>query len=153
MRHAQNAAGRSGSLLHRILEYASASPVSAQTAGKGIAVRRALGLSEAEFAPLWRQALAIVGAPGLRRFFDASQYRRAENELEVLAGTELKRIDRLVEFDREVWILDYKSGAEERAAWGAQLANYRALLKPLFAQKKMRSAVVLADGSLEEFAS
>jgi ATP-dependent helicase/nuclease subunit A len=70
-----------------------------------------------------------------------------------MAGGELNRIDRLIEFDDEVWILDYKSGAEERAAWKVQLANYRAMLKPLFVQKKLRSAVVLADGSLEEFAA
>jgi ATP-dependent helicase/nuclease subunit A len=144
----QNAAGRFGSLLHRVLEYASVPP-----APERPAVRRALALSEAEFAPVWEQASALLGAPQLRRFYDASQFLRAENELEVLAGTDLKRIDRLVEFDDEVWILDYKSGADERAAWRVQLANYRTILKPLFAQKKLRTAVVLADGSLEEFES
>jgi ATP-dependent helicase/nuclease subunit A len=147
-RLAQNVAGRFGSLLHRVLEYASVSP-----APERPAVRRALALSDAEFAPVWKQALEMLGAPQLRRFYDASQFLRAVNELEVLAGTDLKRIDRLVEFDDEVWVLDYKSGADERAAWRVQLAIYRAILKPLFAQKKLRTAVVLADGSLEEFES
>jgi hypothetical protein len=50
-----------------------------------------------------------------------------------------------------VWVLDYKSGSEDRAAWNVQLAIYRNLLKPLFANKKIRTAVVLADGGLEEF--
>jgi ATP-dependent helicase/nuclease subunit A len=144
----QNAAGRFGSLLHRTLEYASASPTRERSA-----VRRALALSEAEFAPVWELASTLLGAPQLRRFYDAGQFLRAENELEVLAGTDLKRIDRLVEFDDEVWVLDYKSGVDERAAWRVQLANYRAILKPLFAQKKLRTAIVLADGSLEEFES
>jgi len=144
-------AGRSGSLLHRILEYASAAPGLTHSAAQRDAVRRALGISENEFAPLWTQATAIVGTPQLRRFFDPGRFRRAENELEVLSGNELKRIDRLVEFDDEVWILDYKTGVAEPAAWRVQLANYRALLKPLFANKKMRSAVVMTDGGFEEF--
>jgi ATP-dependent helicase/nuclease subunit A len=152
MRVAQSEAGRIGSLLHRMLEFASGMAAESGTDDRQLAARRALGLPEKEFAPLWERALGIVHAPGLRRFFDVTQYRRAENELELIGETGLKRIDRVVEFDDEVWVLDYKSGGEDRAGWVVQLANYRALLKPLFANKKIRTAVVLADGGLEEFA-
>ena len=116
-----------------------------------LAARRALGLPDKEFGPLWELAQGIVNAPGLRRFFDDRQYRRAENELELIGDSGLKRIDRVIEFDDEVWVLDYKSGGEDRAAWIVQLAIYRKLLKPLFANKNIRTAVVLANGGLEEF--
>jgi ATP-dependent helicase/nuclease subunit A len=147
----QNEAGRIGSLLHRALEFASDKIYEDSGQRPDGAARRTLGLSEKEFAPLWERALGIVNAPRLRRFFDDTQFRRAENELELIGEAGLKRIDRLVEFDDEVWVLDYKSGSEDRAAWNVQLAIYRNLLKPLFANKKIRTAVVLADGGLEEF--
>jgi ATP-dependent helicase/nuclease subunit A len=150
-RVAQSEAGRVGSLLHRALEFAGGKTTGSEAEDRGLVARRALGLSETEFAPLWGQALGIVNAPGLRRFFDATQFLRAENELEFIGETGLKRIDRVIEFDDEVWVLDYKSGGDDRPAWVVQLANYRNLLKLLFANKKIRTAVVLADGGLEEF--
>ena len=66
-------------------------------------------------AAQWRElesiARGMVASDGLRRFFDPAQHRWAASELEfVLPDGSLGRIDRLVEFDDEVWILDYKSG-------------------------------------------
>ena len=50
------------------------------------------------------------GAAHLARFFDPAHYRRAWNELPFLtANGDFLRIDRLVEFEHEVWVLDYKS--------------------------------------------
>jgi len=141
---------RAGTLLHALLEHASA-PGEPGAVEQSAMLRRELSLSEQEFAPLWRQAQSILAAPGMRRFFEPARYRRAENELELMSGGELRRIDRMVEFDDEVWILDYKSGvAGGIAAWRAQLAAYRDMLRPLYPGKAVRAAVVLADGGLEE---
>ncbi len=60
---------------------------------------------------LWQQAQHLLALPQLQRFFDPQHYRNACNEMPyVNAYGELKRIDRLVEFDDEVWVLDYKTG-------------------------------------------
>jgi ATP-dependent helicase/nuclease subunit A len=144
-----NPAARAGVVLHRILEHIGEDPATGAVVGHDL--RRSTGLTQAEFDPLWEQARAMVEAPHLQRFFLPGGFVRAENELEVLAGDELRRIDRVVEFADEVWILDYKSGRSiEMAAWRGQLAAYSALLKPLFAGKNLHAAVILGDGSLHE---
>jgi len=141
---------RAGTLLHALLEGATA-PGESDGPAQSAILRRKLALSEQEFAPLWRQAQSILAAPGMQRFFDPTGYRRAENELEIMSGGELRRIDRMVEFDDEVWVLDYKSGVASAAAeWRVQLAAYRDMLRPLYPGKAIRAAVVLADGVLEE---
>ena len=63
------------------------------------------------------------------------------------AKGELKRIDRLVEFDDEVWVLDYKLGdSEDAARYRAQMQEYRAAMQSVYAGKAVRCALVFADG-------
>jgi ATP-dependent helicase/nuclease subunit A len=90
--------------------------------------------------------------PQLQRFFDPQHYRNASNELPyVNAGGELKRIDRLVEFDDEVWVLDYKTGAKpDVAPYRAQMQEYRTAMQTVYAGKTVRSALLFADGVLRE---
>jgi ATP-dependent helicase/nuclease subunit A len=63
------------------------------------------------------------------------------------AHGELKRIDRLVEFADEVWVLDYKSGTD---ASHAQVREYREAMRAIYAKKKVRCGLLFADGRLEE---
>jgi len=102
--------------------------------------------------PLWQQAQQLVALPHLARFFDARQYRAACNEMAYInAAGELKRIDRLVEFDDEVWVLDYKLGdSEEAVRYKAQMEEYRGAMQAVYAGKKVRSALLFADGVLRE---
>lgn len=142
---------RRGIALHRMLEVLTTpgAPRPREV------LRRELGLASADFDALWQEAEALVTAPQLARFFDASQFRRALNEVPyVNLEGELRRIDRLVEFDDEVWILDYKMGEQAAepppAAYRAQLAAYRAAVAPLYPRRRVRSALVFADGRLVE---
>jgi ATP-dependent helicase/nuclease subunit A len=121
------------------------------------ALQREFGLSESEFTPMWEQANRVLAAPALRRFFDAKQFRRAASEVSYAAGDgDIRRIDRLVEFDDAVWVLDYKTGVEKAAGaelvaeYRAQVEEYCAVVAKLYPGRPVRGAVVFADASVLE---
>jgi len=62
------------------------------------------------------------------------------------------RLDRVVMFEDEVWVLDYKRRLldSERADYAAQLARYRNALVSVFSDMRIRSALITADGTLVE---
>ena len=115
-------------------------------------LRQRFGIPSSEMEILWQQAQHLLALPQLARFFDARQYRRACNEMPYInAKGELKRIDRLVEFDDEVWVLDYKLGASEDAArYRVQMQEYKTAMQSVYAGKTVRCALVFADGVLSE---
>ncbi|MGB9128596.1 MAG: PD-(D/E)XK nuclease family protein, partial [Thiobacillus sp.] len=115
-----------------------------------------LGL-ESELASTEATARALLAQPHLARFFEPAQYRRAHNEWALLDGSgRVQRLDRVVEFDDAVWLIDYKTGDDSRALSDTQLvehhrvqlAGYRSLLAELYAGKPVHSALLLADGRL-----
>lgn len=99
-------------------------------------------------------ALRIHGIPELAPAFNPTQHLRAFNELEVLDGNgRITRIDRLVEFAAEVWVLDYKTGqlletdpALRAAAYREQMESYRNAALDLFSGKPVRLALAFGDG-------
>ncbi len=94
----------------------------------------------------------IFNAPALKRFFDARQFVTAHNEIEIAMQVDAElviyRIDRLVEFEREVWVLDYKTGNSNVALHHAQITAYCAAVKPLYEGKTILGAVIDAAGAL-----
>jgi ATP-dependent helicase/nuclease subunit A len=101
-------------------------------------------------------ALSIYTIPALAAAFDPSRHLRAFNELEFLDPQgRIARIDRLVEFAAETWVLDYKTGgltepdlARRALPHLEQMAGYRAAARALFAGKAVRVALAFADGQL-----
>ncbi|HKU71768.1 MAG TPA: PD-(D/E)XK nuclease family protein, partial [Burkholderiales bacterium] len=102
----------------------------------------------------WSQAQGLIAAPALTRYFDPNQYRSAANEIAYVDERgETRRIDRLVEFDKEVCVLDYKSGSADAALaaqYAGQLAEYRAAAERLYPGKKVRGLLVFSDGTTSE---
>ncbi|MGS0742166.1 UvrD-helicase domain-containing protein [Glaciimonas sp. GG7] len=98
-----------------------------------------------------QQAKTILTQPALTHFFDPGLHLAARNEMEVMADV-LLRFDRVVMFEKEVWILDYKRQLleSERAGYQAQLDGYRVAAQPIFVGKALRIAVITADGRLWE---
>ncbi len=91
----------------------------------------------------------ILDAPNLRRFFDPDLHVEARNEVAyVSAFGEIRRMDRLVEFEDEIWILDYKTG-EMKASYRDQLSEYRIAMQSVY-DKPVRCALIFTDGSLLE---
>ncbi len=119
---------------------------------EGEGFRQRLSIPSFEIEALWQQAKLLLSSPTLSRFFDAQQYSSASNELPYInAAGELKRIDRLVEFDNEVWVLDYKLGnSEEVARYQAQMREYQTAMQSVYAGKTVRCALLFADGALRE---
>jgi ATP-dependent helicase/nuclease subunit A len=115
-------------------------------------LQRRLAIPVEEIELLWQQAQHLLTRPQLARFFDARQYRTACNEMPyVNARGELKRIDRLVEFNDEIWVLDYKLGDREDAArYRPQMMEYRAAMQAVYATKTIRCALLFADAELAE---
>ncbi|NNM69347.1 MAG: UvrD-helicase domain-containing protein [Gallionella sp.] len=144
-------AQRRGIWLHALLQHLTASTASGAENEREVLQQRC-GIPASEMDVLWQQAQHLLAAPQLRRFFDARQYHSASNEMPyVNAAGELKRIDRLVEFDDEVWVLDYKLGSsEEPSRHQAQLREYQAAMRSVYAGKTVRCALLFADGKFSE---
>ncbi len=147
---------RYGKRLHALLEHLV--PPRA-IAGRDF-LREMLAVGNEEFEKLWKDAHTILAAPELQKFFDPKLYVRAFNEMEYVSDAgELKRIDRLVEFDDSVWILDYKTGdsidpdnlAAAAKPYRKQLAEYCAAVSSLVPGKPVASALVFAGGLLFAF--
>jgi ATP-dependent helicase/nuclease subunit A len=114
-----------------------------------------LGVDAATIAPMWAQACQLMADPGLARFFDPACFERALNEWPIVtAAGELRRVDRMVEFRDEVWVLDYKTGSRAASAGGELEAQYRAqvdeyctALRAVFPAKRVCGLILFADGS------
>ena len=104
---------------------------------------------------IWTQADAILSNQQLERFFNPSKFNFARNEMEIIANQKLLRLDRVVVFDDEVWVLDYKRQLldSERAAYRAQLQQYSSVLQTIYPQQKILTGLILADGNLVELAA
>ncbi|BBE50437.1 ATP-dependent helicase/nuclease subunit A [Ferriphaselus amnicola] len=154
-------AQRRGIKLHALLQHlATDTPRPLGEVVSGIALsdadaallRSRCNLSTAELEVLLPQAQTLLAQPHLHRFFDPLQFQRACNELPyVSADGELRRIDRLVEFDDEVWVLDYKMGESANLSRHTmQMEQYRAAMQTVYPAKSVRCALLFADGLLHE---
>ncbi|NWG86572.1 MAG: UvrD-helicase domain-containing protein [Hydrogenophilaceae bacterium] len=136
-----------GTLVHRYLE--------ALSGGQALTPQE-LAAAPSLHAPARATAQRLMTQPALASFFDAAQFRRARNELEYLgADGQLRRIDRLVEFDDEVWVLDYKTGgldeadlARRAAPHLPQIAEYRQAVAALYPERPVRAGLIFTDGQL-----
>ena len=149
---------RHGTLLHRLLEQL-APPARAKDK---VRLQQEWGIAPDSFDMLWREAQAILTAPRLVRFFDPAHYRRAWNELPFLTTNgDCLRIDRLVEFENEIWVLDYKATetateatlTQAAHAHRAQLNNYLTAMQTLFPGKQMKGGLIFKAGLLFEINS
>ncbi|MGH8616983.1 MAG: UvrD-helicase domain-containing protein [Burkholderiales bacterium] len=143
---------RYGTRFHVLMERLSADRTLARAA-----FQREFGVPAAEMESLWAQAQGVLGAAALARFFDPARYVRALNEVPfVTAAGAQGRLDRLVEFTDEVWVLDYKTGDSDPqaalAAYRPQLDGYLVAMRALFGAKTVRAALVLKGGLLVEAA-
>ena len=142
-----------GIQLHALLEAARDGVVPRMTATQ--VVRHA---DAATRDALLKQANAILRAPHLGIFFDASHFRAARDEVSLIDGDgDLLRIDRIVEFDDSVWLLDYKSAASKvvrasafMADYRQQLQRYRRALSSIYPDKTLHCGLIFGDAVLEE---
>ncbi len=155
---AANPAAASGELFHACLEHHAPPGIDALggTPRDLPALAQRLNLAT-ELARIESEARALLAQPHLARFFDPAQYQRAHNELTLLdASGRTQRLDRVVEFDDAVWLIDYKTGGDSCAVnetllierHQPQLAGYQTLLAALYPDRPIHAALLLADGRL-----
>ncbi len=144
-----------GTYFHALMERMTGAGADGQAADRE-SLRRALALPATAFDPLWNTAQRLLGQPHLARFFKTEQHQRAMNEVSYVddAGN-MRRIDRLVEFDDAYWVLDYKTGdvpgdAVLLAAHDAQLAAYRDAISRMYPHKPVRALLIFANGETRE---
>ena len=146
-RPASGAGERFGILLHALLERSTGA-----AAAEGW--WRELGFSDGDYQQVLPVAERLLLAPHLRHFFDPALSRRSWNEVDVCTDEGgLRRIDRLVEFDDALWVLDYKSSygnSERLPAYKAQVVDYCAAVRAVFPGLPVRGALIFADASLLE---
>lgn len=153
-------AARHGELMHALLERLTRYPESFAGVPEADAVMQwfpLAGVGGDAARAQWRDQIesalhavrTMLGAPALKPLLLARGARRARNEVEVYdAYGRLLRIDRLVEFDDRVVVIDYKLRLlpQEHAAYAAQLRRYQAALRPVFPGRRIDAGVATADG-------
>ena len=159
-RDAPNGGGehsRLGQAVHRVLEWAvrpgTQSPIVLDTLCSAAA--REFGTDEFGVRQI---AGAILNSPACQRFFEAGRLIWAANEVSVIDGGELLRIDRLVQLrategDAETWwVLDYKlsHAPEQLDAYRQQLARYQRAVSRLQPGVVVRGAFITGSGAVIE---
>ncbi len=141
-----------GVALHALLERALHARTWPVTLPDEAAIARWLPCPRPLATVIRAQAVNMLAQPALERFFNPALHRHARDEMEIVTTDGVLRCDRVVVFDDEVWVLDYKRNLldSERAAYQAQLTRYRAALLSVFSDKQIRSALITADGRLWE---
>ena len=142
-------AERYGVAFHALMQHAAGGEADVE------ALASRLRVPARQIAPMYEQVRRLLTDPELVRYFDPGRFLRAWNEWPVVTATgELRRVDRLVEFATEVWVLDYKTGSSAAVAGGpleveyrAQVAEYCAALEPVFPGKPVLGLIVFADGT------
>ena len=98
------------------------------------------------------QAQCILSNPALEIFFHPGKFSFSRNEMDIVFEGNTLRIDRLVAFENEVWILDYKRQLleTERQSYTEQLQHYRAAVAAIYTRRMIRTGLILADGQMIE---
>jgi len=147
---------RYGTHFHAVMEFVTNKPYADAARLEPAAARKALGIAEREFTGIWTSAQSLLAHPDLVRFFDPDRYVRAANEISYInAAGEVRRIDRLIELDDEVWVLDYKTGAVpgdagRLAQYEAQMHEYCAAMSGIVPGKRVRAMLLFANGAHRE---
>ncbi len=135
------AAATRGVAIHRMLQLLG------EDLERPTAHRRALHefhhrLQQEDFDDCWNEACAVVDDPGLRSYFDPRCYRQAHNELAILyteAGLSVYGvIDRAVERENGIVLLDYKTHRHASPANAQELAQPYSEQMRLYAQGARR---------------
>jgi ATP-dependent helicase/nuclease subunit A len=142
---------------HRLLEHlthqtGAASPES-MSADQ---IARWLGISNEAANKALDQATTVLNTQELQQYLIANQWAQAWNEIDVVSldGRSF-RLDRLVEFDDHLAILDYKltipeEGSEAHNKYRAQLNNYKQELARIRPDKPAKAYLISAKGKIAE---
>ena len=149
-----------GTNFHKLLEFLT--PDSSNTAKPGMPseqeIMNWLAVDQEQAQRLVMRTQTVLEALALKPYLTSGQWIAAWNELDI-ASQEGKsyRMDRLVEFDDHLAILDYKltipeEGSEAHNKYRAQLNNYKQELARIRPDKPAKAFLISAKGEILEIA-
>jgi ATP-dependent helicase/nuclease subunit A len=115
-----------------------------------------LGINQEHAQKLMERAQVVIESPKLKPYLTDNQWVQAWNEIDVVSlDGKSFRLDRLVEFDDHLAILDYKltipdESSEAFAKYRKQLQGYQSELKRIRQDKPSRAYLISAKGDLKE---
>jgi ATP-dependent helicase/nuclease subunit A len=117
-----------------------------------------LGIDQERAKKLMERVQLVMDTPILKPYLTDNQWIQAWNEIDI-ADEQGKsyRMDRLVEFDDHLAILDYKltipeEGSEAHNKYRTQLNNYKQELGRIRPDKPAKAYLISAKGEIREIA-
>ena len=149
-----------GTHFHKLLEFLT--PHSASQAAVPVPSEQELmnwlSIDQEHAKKLMERVQIVMGVPKLKPYLTDNQWVQAWNEIDI-ADQEGKsyRMDRLVEFEDHLAILDYKLtipevGSEAHEKYRAQLNNYKQELGRIRPDKPAKAYLISAKGEIAEIA-
>jgi ATP-dependent helicase/nuclease subunit A len=156
---AQRDAMRRGQLMHVLLQYLPAVAKELRlTKGEAFLAARAPELTQAARTDLVSTVLCVLDAPALIQLFSADSKAEVPISGRVMRADGssidvLGQVDRIAESATEVLIADFKTGQPCGADktprdYLTQMALYRAALRPLWPQKRLRMLLIWTYGPM-----
>jgi ATP-dependent helicase/nuclease subunit A len=115
-----------------------------------------LNIDQEQAKKLTERVQVVMNTQALQKYLTENQWVQAWNEIDI-ADKEGKgfRLDRLVEFDDHLVILDYKltipeAGSEAHNKYRAQLNNYKQELTRIRPDKPNKAFLISANGEMKE---
>lgn len=119
-------------------------------------IARWLGISNESASKALDQATTVLNTQELAQYLTSNQWVQAWNEIDVVSlDGKSFRLDRLVECDDHLAILDYKLtipevGSEAHNKYRAQLNNYKQELARIRPDKPAKAFLISARGEIAE---
>jgi ATP-dependent exoDNAse (exonuclease V) beta subunit len=101
--------------------------------------------TDAELDALEKKALSAVSSPEMKQFFSPDAEVLTEVSITAEGGVG-RRIDRLLIFPKEVWVIDYKSATLAKEKAYEQLTGYCRAVEAIYG-KKTRGFLIYLDKS------
>jgi ATP-dependent helicase/nuclease subunit A len=143
-------AARIGQCMHRLLEIYQPG---ADLAPSARSIGTQFQLDSAQSDQAFAIAQRITAGPAAW-VWDSQHIDWQANEVELVHGNELLRLDRLVKHraTQTWWVLDYKSAAapQRQAALRQQLTNYAQAVRAAHPEQSVRAAFITGEGALIE---
>ncbi|QWD91436.1 exodeoxyribonuclease V subunit beta [Polynucleobacter sp. MWH-Braz-FAM2G] len=147
-----------GTHFHKLLEFLT--PDSSQAIKPAMPseqeVMAWLGIDQAHAKKVIERTKTVLASPALGQYLTAGQWIAAWNELDIVSKEGKSfRMDRLVELDDHLAIIDYKLtipevGSEKYEKYREQLQNYQAELSRIRSDKPNKAYLISSEGQIHE---
>ena len=143
---------------HKLLECLSSQtgvPIESSTQMSVQEVANWFNVDEVQAQKSLDRALKVINTQALKKYLTGGDWVQAWNEIDVVNGQgKTYRLDRLVEFDDHLAIIDYKltiptQASEQYLKYQSQLSNYKQELGRIRQDKPIKAYLISSEGQIE----